>query len=550
MSRRSTTSLINAFARSAAQAQRRAETSRKRQIHEQETLRRSEESQRRKNEIEARRRQAQNERERKQIERDEKQQYLESRNEEVAERNKEINELILEFNIILEHTLAKDDTIAFESLRVKEEYPTFIPPQELIIVAVAPEKINYIQQVKPMGFLENALGMRGRYRREIDNSIEEFNNAVNSYEIAESEKKRKFDQLKSEYESNKQAFLTKVQQRDQEVSEFEASYKEGEASAVIAYSTMVLERSEYPECFPQSFRIAYSPESKEMVIEYELPWIVIIPTTVEYKYIKSKDIIEEKVRKQSEIKAIYQNIVASISLRSIHEVLEADQGNHIQVVTFNGFVTTVDPATGKDMHPCLVSVRTTRDAIFDINLKRVDKQVCLRNLGAQVSANPDERQPVKPVVEFDMVDKRFVEQANLLSGLESRPNLMELNPFEFENVVSNLFGKMGLETKQTRSSRDGGVDAIAYDLRPVLGGKVIIQAKRYKNTVGVSAVRDLYGTMLNEGASKGILVATSSYGPDAFEFAKDKPMELIDGGGLLYLLDQVGIKAKIIMPLE
>jgi restriction system protein len=42
-------------------------------------------------------------------------------------------------------------------------------------------------------------------------------------------------------------------------------------------------------------------------------------------------------------------------------------------------------------------------------------------------------------------------------------------------------------------------------------------------------VRDLYGTMLNEGASKGILVATSSYGPDAYEFAKDKPLELIDG---------------------
>ena len=79
-------------------------------------------------------------------------------------------------------------------------------------------------------------------------------------------------------------------------------------------------------------------------------------------------------------------------------------------------------------------------------------------------------------------------------------------------------------------------------------GKVVIQAKRYKNTVGVSAVRDLYGTMLNEGANKGILVATSGYGPDAFTFAKDKPIELIDGGGLLYLLDQVGIKANIIFP--
>ena len=149
-----------------------------------------------------------------------------------------------------------------------------------------------------------------------------------------------------------------------------------------------------------------------------------------------------------------------------------------------------------------------------------------------------------------MVDKRFVEQSDILTDLESRPNLMELNPFEFENLVSNLFGKMGLEVKQTRSSKDQGVDAVAYDTRPILGGKVVIQAKRYKNVVGVSAVRDLYGTMMNEGANKGILVATSHYGPDAYDFCKDKPIELIDGGGLLYLLDQNGVKARIVYPEE
>jgi restriction system protein len=96
--------------------------------------------------------------------------------------------------------------------------------------------------------------------------------------------------------------------------------------------------------------------------------------------------------------------------------------------------------------------------------------------------------------------------------MEQRPNLMELTPNEFENLITNLFEKMGLETRQTRPSRDGGVDCVAYDPRPILGGKVVIQGKRYKNTVGVSAVRDLYGTLHNEGASKGILVATSGYG--------------------------------------
>jgi restriction system protein len=143
-----------------------------------------------------------------------------------------------------------------------------------------------------------------------------------------------------------------------------------------------------------------------------------------------------------------------------------------------------------------------------------------------------------------------VEESDILSDLESRPNLMELDPFEFENLVNNLFDKIGFDSKTTQSSRDGGVDVVAFDPRPILGGKVVIQAKRYKNVVGVSAVRDLYGTMINEGANKGILVTTSHYGKDAYEFAKDKPVELIDGGGLLYLLQQNGISAKIIFPEE
>ena len=63
-------------------------------------------------------------------------------------------------------------------------------------------------------------------------------------------------------------------------------------------------------------------------------------------------------------------------------------------------------------------------------------------------------------------------------------------------------------------------------------------------------MRDLYGTMRHEGANKGILVTTSGYGPDAFNFAKDKPIELIDGSGLLHYLQEVGVNARIVMPME
>jgi restriction system protein len=123
-----------------------------------------------------------------------------------------------------------------------------------------------------------------------------------------------------------------------------------------------------------------------------------------------------------------------------------------------------------------------------------------------------------------MIDPRFIQEADILSGLDKRPNLMELSPSEFESLITNLFEKMGLDTRLTQPSRDGGVDCVAFDSRPVLGGKVIIQAKRYKNTVGVSAVRDLFGTLHNEGASKGILVTTSGFGRAAYDFANGKPI--------------------------
>lgn len=490
------------------------------------------------------------EREKKLLDKENKQKYLEARVKEAEEKNTELVKRIRSLINILDYALEIDNTITFESLRIREMYTPIPIPQELSLAKPAPDKARFLAAIKPPGFLENALGLTGRYQRELRAAEAKYETALKDYETSEKERLSRLQIVKEQSELAEISFLEKAIQRNQEIDEFEKLYNNGNISAVITYNTMVLERSQYPDGFPKKFRLAYAPESTEIVIEYELPAAGIVPNVVEYKYVKAKDEIQSNPRKATEIKEMYQDIVSSIALRTLHEVLEADQGNLIGVITFNGFVNSIDPATGRDIRPCLVSVQTTKESFLEINLRRVDKRACLRNLGAQVSPQPQAMQPVKPIVEFNMVDKRYIEQGEILSDLESRPNLMELTPPEFEVLVSNLFSRMGLETKLTRSSRDGGIDAVAYDTRPVLGGKIVIQAKRYKNTVGVSAVRDLYGTMINEGASKGILVTTSSYGSDAYEFSKDKPLELIDGGGLLYMLEQVGIKAQIIMPDE
>ena len=402
-----------------------------------------------------------------------------------------------------------------------------------------------------MSFIEKTFGLRKRYQKDLRQAEDLFNQAHNQFLRTEKEKSDKLTELRGAHETATQKRLSEIEKHNASVDQFKATYESGDPSAVTAYNSMILENSHYPEEFPHRFRMAYVPDSKELVVDYELPNAKVVPPSAEFRYVKSKDLIEEKPRKPGEIKEVYQDIVASVALRTLKELADSDHCDLLSVLVFNGFVNTIDPSTGHDIKPYLISVRTTKERFAELDLNRIEKKACLRNLGAQVSPQPTECQPVKPLVEFDMVDRRFVEGTDVLADLESRPNLMELTPFEFEQLVGNLFSKMGLESKQTRASRDGGVDVVAFDIRPVIGGKVVIQAKRYRHTVGVSAVRDLFGTMNHEGANKGILVTTSSYGPDAYEFIKNKPIELIDGGGLLYYLEQhAGMKARIVFPVE
>ena len=146
-------------------------------------------------------------------------------------------------------------------------------------------------------------------------------------------------------------------------------------------------------------------------------------------------------------------------------------------------------------------------------------------------------------------DKRFIDTYSVQEGLSESINLAMMDWKDFEQLVRELFEKeflsSGGEVKVTQSSRDGGVDAVIFDPDPIRGGKIVVQAKRYSNTVGVSSVRDLYGTVMNEGANKGILITTSDYGPDAYTFAKDKPLTLLNGGHLLHMISKHGHQARI-----
>lgn len=478
-------------------------------------------------------------------ERERKRLYAESRAADVAAENEALEQRIEELSSVLAAGLDVDPFVDLEALKRAP-----VMPRWEHAALERPE-----QPPDPTRFTPDAPTGMGRlfgskaYNARVAELNAAYAAACEQHAQRDVARVAALEAARADFERAKAAAAADAKAQHEEIDQLAARLDVGDVEAVLTLFELALQADNLPSAFPTEWRLAYVPTSRQLVIEFEFPGADIVPMVKAYRYVKSKDEVTSTARPATQIRALYASVLAQLTLRVLHEVFGADRGRFVDVVVFNGMLHATDPRTGQPTHPCLVTVRTTRDAFGGLDLAAVDPAACLKHLSASVSRSPAELEAVRPVLEFSMVDERFVEQDDVLSSLDSRPNLMELSPTEFEGLIANLFAKMGLDTRQTRPSRDGGVDCVAFDQRAILGGKVVIQAKRYKNTVGVSAVRDLYGTVVNEGASKGILVTTSGYGRASVEFANGKPLELLDGANLLALLaDHAGIEAKIVMP--
>jgi restriction system protein len=334
-----------------------------------------------------------------------------------------------------------------------------------------------------------------------------------------------------------------------EVEEMRRQYLSGHPPAVVLYLTEVLEGSAYPEFCPREFEMDYNPETRMLLVDYLLPGPECVPRTKEVTYIQKRDEFVEKTLSQTAHAALYDNLIYQIALRTIHELCDADSGEVLAAVVFNGWVRSIDPATGKEGRPCILSLQAGRDEFLGLELTNVEPKACFKALKGVAGSRLHSLAPVAPIMQMDRTDSRFVASYEVARDLDDSTNLAAMDWEDFEHLIREVFeaefAQRGGEVKITQASRDRGVDAIAFDPDPISGGKIVIQAKRYTNTVQVAAVRDLYGTVINEGATKGILVTTSDYGADSYEFAKGKPLSLLNGSNLLHLLGKHGHKARI-----
>lgn len=137
--------------------------------------------------------------------------------------------------------------------------------------------------------------------------------------------------------------------------------------------------------------------------------------------------IESTARPAAEIRQTYQRLVAQLALRALRAVFGADPAGLVTTIVFNGIVEAVDPNTGQAISPCLITLRATRDQFTPLVLEKLDPVACVRRYfaAADVSAHPEELQAVRPVMEFDMADPRIVDPADVISGMDPRPNLLD-----------------------------------------------------------------------------------------------------------------------------
>jgi restriction system protein len=386
---------------------------------------------------------------------------------------------------------------------------------------------------------------------------EQYNqNLQNEYEkqLAKVEKERdklreQYVALEKEWESERTKFYDLQQEHNQKIEALKRQYFNHDQMAIIEYCELVLNNSEYPDTFPKDFDIDYNPESKILLVEYVLPSPAQMPTLLEVKYIAAKKELKESHLSEAQVAKIYDETIYQITLRTLHELFEADKAEAIEAIIFNGWVEAINKATGKLVNNCIVSIQTRKEEFLEVELARVDPKTCFKNLKGIGSSKLSGIVAVQPIAQINKEDKRFVSSYGVAENINEGDNLASMDWEDFEHLLREIFEKEfnnnGGEVKITQASRDGGVDAIAFDPDPIRGGKIVIQAKRYTNTVGVASVRDLYGTVVNEGATKGILVTTADYGPEAYEFARNKPITLLNGSNLLHLMEKHGHKARI-----
>lgn len=161
-------------------------------------------------------------------------------------------------------------------------------------------------------------------------------------------------------------------------------------------------------------------------------------------------------------------------------------------------------------------------------------------VGQQVDGRPGE--PLEQETPEETLGRTHRELIGRLAE-EVLERLLLSSPDFFERAVVDLLVAMGYggsrrdAAEAVGRSGDGGIDGVIKEDRLGLD-VVLIQAKRWDGSVGRPLVQAFAGALDGHGASKGVLITTSSFTRDAVAYAEriTKRIILLDGALLAQLM--------------
>jgi restriction system protein len=475
--------------------------------------------------------------------------YLEERKAEAAEMAQAVQDRVTELDGVLTTGIRTSPLITFRSLKRPETYPPF-DPGSLGEPLPAPPWEQFAPD-PPGGFRRRVGSVR--YAREEQEARAAFDEARRRHAAEELSRRRQLAERQKAYQATSAEAISQAREHNADIDQFARDFRTCDSESVARFCTLVLDSTLYPEDFPRQTRVLYRPEPREVVVEWELPQQSTIPVERSYKYVAARDAIDSVDRPEREIKDRYANLIAQVTLRTIHEVLISTPASVVDAVTFYGYVSSTDPGTGQPARPLLLNVTAQRANFETFVLQALNPVACLKSeLTALVSPHPYDLEPVRPLVDFNslLAHFKFVAGTDVIAGLDSRPDLLDMSPSEFETFVKQLFEAMGMKAWKTQDVKDDGVDAVAVSEAPVFGGLCVIQAKRSRNAVGIDVVRALAGTMEDKHATKGVVVTTSWVTKDGHDFAvRHGRIELMECDHLKYLCkEHLGLDVLISLP--
>lgn len=124
----------------------------------------------------------------------------------------------------------------------------------------------------------------------------------------------------------------------------------------------------------------------------------------------------------------------------------------------------------------------------------------------------------------------------LLASVTRKRSLTHLSWNEYEALCADYLKKKGIKASLSRPGADGGIDIHAQ----WRGRKLIVQCKHWKKPVGVATVREMFGLMHDHQAASVIVFSSSRFSKPAWDFAKGKPIYLVDGRHLIREIGSLG----------